>query len=97
MAITLAKTLQGKEYNFYIITQPLMATNVLVVELRFYESSGHYTDGFACLITKREVISNGTAVAAYINLAPVSMQAAIQAVETYLVQSVPYYSGGAVN
>lgn len=98
MPITLTKTLQSEEYNLYLIIEPIaIVGSRFIVAVNGYRSQGHYQDNFTPLIVKRETIDSQTLVLAYRALAPFNMVAAVQAIESYMVQSIAYYLGGSVS
>ena len=96
MAIALTKTLQTVEYNLYGRTALVFhSTEVVVVKVSIYQSSGHYSDGFVPIITKNHNITDSTVVTAfgsYYSNSPV----AINAAEDWLVANDAWYSGGSV-
>ena len=98
MAISLAKTVQGTAYTFYITTDlAAVLSGLVVVRESVYQSTGHKTDGFVPIIARTEVITDSTTTAS-INTSYNNgdYTGAIATAEAYLVASVAWYSGGSV-
>lgn len=98
MSITLSKTLQSRSYVLYIRSELKLVDRDNSINLiqDIYESKGHYDDGFLPIIRKRLQTNNINIVRIVRSLVTNDLSSAILAVETFLVQNVPYYQGGSV-
>lgn len=95
MAIELTKTLQTVEYGLYLKTgMRLLTATMVVVEMKGYQSQGHYTDGFLPIISKIENITDLTTVQAFAG--SYASTVGLAAAEAWLIANVAWYSGGAV-
>lgn len=100
MAIELIKTLQGKDYILYIVTNMrLEASTESAIEIhqKIYESKGHFDDGFVPIILKNVVVTNQQRVNTIKLLLGQNYDEAISVVENFLVNNVAYYQGGTVS
>jgi hypothetical protein len=99
MPISLPKVLQGTSYTLYIITEiGLFLTPVesIRIKQRFYQSKGHYDDGFVPIILKEVTVTNQQRVNTIKLLLRENYAEALSVAENFLVNNVPYYEGGTV-
>ena len=99
MPITLVKTLQGIEYTLYSVTnvQTVLET-VILVRPNIYQSYGHFLDNFLPIISRQDVLEDSVLLIA---VWPYYLQrdygTVKSLIETFLVNSVAYYSGGIIS
>lgn len=97
MSITLTKTLSGASYTLHIKTSIMISNySQTVVDMLMYEDQQCYTDGFYPMLHKQHNITNSTVNSIVMQNYMVNTAIAMQAIETYLVQSDPWYEGGTV-
>jgi len=101
MAIQISKTLQGTLYTeLYIVSgidlHGSTSSAVIKVRQEIYQTKGYLDDGFTPFVMKRIDITDANAIIAINALMAVDGEAAIQAVEQFLINSEAYYDGGVI-
>ena len=101
MPILLTKTLQGTEYDLYVLVMDLMPItdmNIISVTVKFWESQGHYEDYFLPMLMKGEMIygDSSTDLPILDSSGILDYMANYNYVEQYLVDMIEYYSGGII-
>lgn len=98
MSIILQKTLQGVVYTLYIKTTVNLSEENKRIYLiqNIWQSKGHFTDDFLPIIRRNLDTANTNIISVIRALLKDNHTAAILAIETFLVQNIPYYEGGIV-